>query len=330
MTAGFVDLQVNGYAGRDFTNAALTDEDVWAVSGELGRRGTAGFCPTVITTSWEVYEHVLPILARACKEDAAGRRVYSRPLGIHLEGPFISPMDGAVGAHPKAHVQAPSIPALERLLELADGQVRLLTLAPEVEGARGLIPCARHYGVAVSIGHTLAGAEAIDQAVAAGATLSTHLGNGCPNQIHRHENPIWPQLGIRELGAMIITDGHHLPPAVIAAILAAKGVRRTIVTSDAVSVAGLPPGEYETMGLRVILEPSGRVRNAQAPTLAGSSACMLDCMNHLARVCCLLEAEDLWRIGRDNPLAAIRASIDDLALGVEVQWDGLQFSVTPN
>ncbi len=333
--AGFVDLQVNGYAGRDFTTAKLTDEDVTAVSSELARRGTAAYCPTVITTSWDVYEHVLPILGRACKRGSAGRQspreaprgLLSRPLGIHLEGPFISPMDGAIGAHPKAHVQPPSIAALQRLIELADGQVRLLTLAPEVEGARDLISWASHDGMVVSIGHTLAGAEDVDWAVAAGATLSTHLGNGCPNQIPRHENPIWPQLANPDLTAMIITDGHHLPPAVIRSFLAAKGVRRTIVTSDSVSVAGLPPGEYETMGTPVVLEPSGRVRNARAPNLAGSSACMIDCINHLARLCCLLEAEDLWRVGRDNPLAAIRASADDLAPGVEVEWDGLRFAV---
>ncbi len=334
MAAGFVDLQVNGYAGRDFTAAALSDEDVLAVSAELARRGTAAYCPTVVTTCWDVYEHVLPILGRACKRGSAGRQspreasrgLLSRPLGIHLEGPFISPEDGAVGAHPKAHVQPPSIAALERLIELADGQVRLLTLAPEGQGAVELIACARGHGIAVSVGHTLAGADDVNRAAAAGATLSTHLGNGCPNQIHRHMNPIWPQLANPDLAAMIITDGHHLPPAVIAAILAAKGGRRVIVTTDSVSVAGLPPGEYETLGTRVVLEPSGRVRNAQAPTLAGSSACMIDCMNHLASLG-LLEVEDLYRVGRDNPLAAIGASADDLAPGVSVQWDGLRFAV---
>lgn len=347
MAAGFVDLQVNGYAGRDFTSATLTDEDVAAASAELARRGTAGYCPTVITTSLEVYEHVLPILARACRaassaapqspreasrglsaagaSNAAARRVYSRPLGLHLEGPFISSDDGAVGAHPKDHVLAPSAGMLDHLMYLADGQVRLLTLAPETKGATSLISYARQLGIAVSIGHTLAGADHVKRAVAAGARLSTHLANGCPNQIHRHENPIWPQLACGDLSAMIITDGHHLPPAVIASILAAKGPRRTIVTSDSVSVAGLPPGEYETMGLRVLLEPSGRVRNAQAPTLAGSSACMLDCMNHLASLG-LLEIDDLWRVGRDNALAAIGASADDLAAGVSVEWDGRRFT----
>ncbi len=324
MAAGFVDLQVNGYAGRDFTTAALSDEDVHAVSAELARRGTAAYCPTVVTTSWDVYEHVLPILGRACRQGP--REACSRPLGIHLEGPFISPEDGAVGAHPKAHVQPPSIAALERLIELADGQVRLLTLAPEGQGAVELIACARDHGIVVSVGHTLAGADDVNRAAAAGATLSTHLGNGCPNQIHRHMNPIWPQLANPDLAAMIITDAHHLPPSVIAAILAAKGPRRIIVTTDSVSVAGLPPGEYETLGTRVVLEPSGRVRNAQAPTLAGSSACMIDCMNHLASLG-LLEVEDLYRVGRDNPLAAIGASADDLAPGVSVQWDGLRFAV---
>jgi len=322
MPAGFVDLQVNGFAGRDFSSPALTYDDVAAVAEALARRGTAAFCPTVVTSPPAVYEHVLPILARAARD--AG--LPSRVLGIHLEGPFISPADGAVGAHPRAHVQPASLTALDHLLDLCEGRLRLITLAPEVDGAIELIVRAREAGLAVSIGHTLAGAEQIAQAVRAGATLSTHLGNGCPNQIHRHDNPIWPQLAEAALTAMLITDGHHLPPAVIRAVLAAKGPGRVIVTSDSVSVAGLPPGPYETLGTKVVLEPSGRVRNLNAPTLAGSSACMMDCMNHLAGLGALSEA-DLWRVGRDNALAAIGAPATACHGGETVRWDGRAFRV---
>jgi N-acetylglucosamine-6-phosphate deacetylase len=299
--SGFVDLQVNGFAGIDFSNAELTLEQVEEISMALSRLGTLAFCPTVITAGRDIYRHVLPVLARAVRESAAWP---ARPLGIHLEGPFISPEDGAVGVHPVRYVQVPSVEFFDELCALAEGALTLLTLAPELPGAVDLIRRARQVGIVVSIGHTLASAAAVRTAVAAGATLSTHLGNGCPNLIHRHANPIWPQLAAPELSAMLISDGHHLPPEVITAMLAAKGSRRVIITSDAAPAAGLPPGEFTLFGSRVLLEPSGRLKNLERDTLAGSSATMLECMNYLAGLR-LLSPAGLWRVGRDNPLAAI-------------------------
>lgn len=299
--SGFVDLQVNGFAGVDFSSPELTLGQVIEASVGLSRRGTLAFCPTVITADRDVYRRVLPLLARAVRESAAWP---ARLLGIHLEGPFISPQDGAVGVHPARHVWAPSIDYFDELHALADETLVLMTLAPELPGAVDLIHRARQAGVVVSIGHTLASAAAIRAAVSAGATLSTHLGNGCPNRIHRHDNPIWPQLAAPELSAMLISDGHHLPPEVITVALAAKGSRRIIITSDAAPAAGLASGEYVFFGSRVLLEPSGRLRNLERDTLAGSSATLLECMNFLAGLR-LLTTTDLWRVGRDNPLSAL-------------------------
>jgi N-acetylglucosamine-6-phosphate deacetylase len=315
--SGFVDLQVNGYAGVDFSSPDLSLAAVDETTRALYRRGTLAFCPTVITSPEQVYRQALPVLAQAMQAQShpGGAEGRSRLCGIHLEGPFISPQEGAVGAHPRQYVRQPSLALFDELYTLAGGCIALLTLAPELPGAQDLIQHARAYGVTVSIGHTLANADQIMAAVEAGATLSTHLGNGCPNYIHRHHNPLWPQLAAQGLSAMLITDGHHLPPELIAVALAAKGAGRVIVTSDASPAAGCPPGEYTFFGTRALLEPSGRLRNLESDTLAGSSATLLDCMNHLSSLGRLDEA-GLWQVGRDNPLRVLGLSSADLPVGV--------------
>ena len=314
--SGFVDLQVNGYAGVDFSSPDLSLAAVDETSRALYRRATLAFCPTVVTSPEQVYRQALPVLAQAIRAQMhSGSSGCSRLAGIHLEGPFISPEEGAVGAHPRQYVRAPSLAVFDELYALAGGHIALLTLAPELPGALDLIRHARACGVTVSIGHTLANADQIMAAVEAGASLSTHLGNGCPNYIHRHHNPLWPQLAAAGLSAMLITDGHHLPPELIAVALAAKGAGHVIVTSDASPAAGCPPGEYTFFGTHALLEPSGRLRNLESDTLAGSSATLLDCMNFLANLGRLDEAA-LWQVGRDNPLNVLGLSLADLPAGV--------------
>jgi N-acetylglucosamine-6-phosphate deacetylase len=324
--SGFVDLQVNGYAGVDFSSPGLTLAEVGKAARALYLRGTLAFCPTVITSPVEVYRRSLPVLAEAIRSQA---RLDAQPgsllAGIHLEGPFISPEEGAVGAHPRQHVRPPSLALFDELYLLAGGQVALLTLAPELPGALDLIRHACARGVTVSIGHTLADAKDIRAAVEAGATLSTHLGNGCPNYIHRHRNPLWPQLAAPGLSAMLITDGHHLPPELMAVALAAKGPGRAIVTSDSSPAAGCPPGEYTFFGTHALLEPSGRLRNLDSDTLAGSSATLLDCMNVLAGLGLLDEAA-LWQVGRDNPLKILGKSLAVLPPGL-VSFANHQFEL---
>ena len=319
---GFVDLQVNGYRGVNFSDAGLTVDQVLNVAAELAARGTIAFCPTVITSSPDTYRKVLPVLA-----EAAGEREGRGILGIHLEGPFINSREGAVGAHDAGFVQAADVALFEELWQLSGRRVALLTLAPEVTGAPWLIRYARDRGAAVSIGHTLCGTEDVKEAVACGATLSTHLGNGCPNLLDRHHNPIWAQLD-SPLHAMLITDGHHLPPPVIRTFMRVKGAGHVILTSDSASVAGLPPGEYSCAGRPVRITASGRVENLLAPTLSGSSATLLDCVNHLADLGFADEAL-LTRVSVDNPLAAIgctRAALDGLA-GAALYWDCGRFRI---
>ncbi len=298
MLNGFVDLQVNGWMGTDFMDPGLTLEKVREITMALAARGTTAYCPTLVTGAPENYERNLCLLSEACSDPELGRHI----PGIHLEGPFISPEPGAVGAHPRQFVLDPDIDLFDRMLEWAGGKVKIITLAPERPGATKLIRHAIEQGVIVSIGHHMATDDEMSRAVDEGATLATHIGNGIPNEIHRHNNPMWWLLACDALSGMFITDGHHLPADFIKVALRAKTADRFIVTSDASTIAGMPPGKYTIFGsLEVVIDKSGRIYSEQSKGLAGSHSTMLECMNHLASLG-LLGEEDLWHAGRDNPL----------------------------
>ncbi|MFW6286689.1 MAG: N-acetylglucosamine-6-phosphate deacetylase [Candidatus Sumerlaeota bacterium] len=273
--SGF-DLQLNGYGGVDFSKAGLRMDDVLRVVERLAAEGTTSFLPTIITASNADYASALPVLADAVESSDA-------LPAIHLEGPFISAEDGAVGAHPKPHVQPPSIDTFRRLQDLARGHIKLVTLAPEKPGAIELIEYLVDHDIIVSLGHTLASSDDIANACKAGASCATHLGNGIPTQLRHTDNPIWSVLA-NDLTVMLIADGFHTPPDFIRAVFAAKGPERIILTSDAAPVAGLEPGEYEIFGTRVRLDPEGVVRNLNAPTLAGSAATLRQTARHFAEV----------------------------------------------
>lgn len=267
---GFVDLQVNGYGGRDFTSPALTVAEVAQIGTVLARQGVTRYCPTVTTQSFEVLAHALRTIARACETDPT---VAAQVAGIHLEGPYISPDDGPRGAHPRPHVRPPDGDEFQRLQAAAEGRIRLLTLSPEYPAAPAFIAQARATGTVVAIGHTSADSEQIRAAVDAGATISTHLGNGSHGQLRRHPNYIWDQLAEDRLTASLIVDGHHLPPAVVKTFLRAKTPARCVLVSDMVSLAGLPPGRYEPTGLAPveILDDGRLVVAGQRQLLAGAA-----------------------------------------------------------
>ena len=199
---GFVDLQVNGYLGVDFSNPGLTLAEVRRVTRALVAKGTAAYCPTVITSPLASYRAVLPVLAAAC----AAPDLRAHLPGIHMEGPFISPE--AHGAHQPRLIRKPDAELFDRWQELAGGHIRLLTLAPEREGAAALIRHVVRQGVVVSLGHHMGDPAAIARAVDAGAVCCTHLGNGVPNLLARHPNPIWTQLADDRLTGMFFQ--YHL------------------------------------------------------------------------------------------------------------------------
>lgn len=264
----FCDIQTNGFGGREYASPDLTTEDVARIADRYAVDGVGWFLPTVTTQSFETLSHGLRTIAAACREDA---RLAARMPGIHLEGPYISPQDGARGAHPPEHVRPPDWEEFSRLQAAADGRIRLVTLSPEHPAATDFIRRAAATGVVISIGHTAADGEQIRAAVDAGASLSTHLGNGTHRQLPRHPNYIWDQLADDRLIPSLIADGFHLPVEVLKVFLRVKGTGRCILISDYSGHAGRPPGRYPSMGGEVEILPDGRLVVAgQRQLLAGA------------------------------------------------------------
>jgi N-acetylglucosamine-6-phosphate deacetylase len=305
-----VDLQVNGFWGVDFSYPDLTLQQVIEAANQLTKSGTTAFLATLITNPMDIYRRNLPLLARAANHpDLRGRL-----LGIHLEGPFLNPGEGARGAHNPEWMRCGDVKLFAELIDLGEGAVRLLTIAADVDGAEEIAEYARKQGIAVSLGHHLANAEQIRRLKQAGACALTHLGNGLPRMIDRHANPIWPGLADDDLTAMIITDGHHLPAEMIGAIVRAKTARRIIVTSDSSPLAGMPPGRYHSLGNDVILDTNGKLYNPSTGYLVGSSATMKQCMDHLASLN-ILSQEELQMVGFVNPLGLIGIDPDAITIG---------------
>ena len=259
---GFFDLQVNGFAGVDFNAPTLTTDDVVAALTALGATGVTRCLPTLITSPFDAFAAAARVLARV--DDPA-------VAGLHMEGPYISPEDGARGAHPREHVIDASVDDFRRRQDAANGRIVVVTLAPEVPGVLPLVDHLVASGVRVAIGHTAATPAQIADAIAAGATLATHLGNGCAAMLPRHPNPIWELLAADGVFASVIVDGHHLPPSTVKAMIRAKGPGRTILVSDAIAAAGCAPGEYHIGAQPCTLGEDGRVSLRGTPYLAGSS-----------------------------------------------------------
>jgi len=240
LAPGFIDLQVNGFAGVDYNDPALGPEDLARSIRALLSTGVTRLLPTVITGSPEDMRGALRRLAEARERLPEGAAIE----GFHLEGPHISPEDGPRGAHPERWVRPPDVDEFHRMQEAARGLIRLVTLAPEWPEAPRFIEAVVKQGVVAAIGHTSATAEQIAAAVEAGASLSTHLGNGAHYVLPRHPNYIWDQLAEDRLTAGFIVDGIHLPAAFLKVALRAKGVERSVLVTDATSPAGCSPGRY--------------------------------------------------------------------------------------
>ena len=263
-----IDIQVNGFAGFDLNTVTVTSEDVCTMVRALWRVGTGFLCPTVVTGSFDGICNSFRAIIEACKTDAL---VAHSVLGIHLEGPYISAEDGPRGAHPLEHIRDPDWDEFQRWQDIAEGQISIVTLAPEKKNAIPFIEKLVANGVVAALGHTNASAGDIRAAIDAGAKLSTHLGNGAHALIRRHPNYIWEQLGADELWASLIVDGHHLPPSVAKSMMRAKTLDRCILVSDAVALAGMEPGIYAFAGKSVELTAERCVRLVGTEYLAGSA-----------------------------------------------------------
>ena len=272
------DLQINGCSGVSFNSPKLTSADIRRVVAECRRHGIAGFCPTLITAPADALQHGFRTLRQACASDPDLDRAL--PC-FHLEGPYISPEDGPRGAHPRSQVRPPNWDEFQRFQEAAGGRIRLVTLAPETDGAIPFIERLTASGVVVALGHTAANRAQIQAAIKAGARLSTHLGNGSHAMLPRHENYIWEQLAADDLWASLICDGQHLPAAVLKCLLRVKTPARTILTCDASSLAGLPPGRYREWDQELEVLPGGKVVVPGTSYLAGAGVFTDTCLGEV-------------------------------------------------
>ena len=271
---GLVDLQVNGFAGVDFNSPDVTPDAIRGVLPALRATGVTRFLPTIITGPLERFARCARAIVGV--DDPA-------IVGIHQEGPYISPADGARGAHPREHTIAATVDDFRRRQDAADGRIVLVTLAPEVDGAISLIEYLAGAGVRVAIGHTDASPPIIRDAIRAGATMSTHLGNGCASVLPRHTNVIWEQLAADELRASLIVDGHHLPGAFVKAAVRVKSPERTILVTDAMAAAGCAAGAYRMGDVDVEVGADRRVSLRGTPYLAGSALTMDDAIANTVR-----------------------------------------------
>ncbi|MDB4787060.1 N-acetylglucosamine-6-phosphate deacetylase [Planctomycetaceae bacterium] len=278
----FYDLQINGHGGIWFGQPDLTPEKVLSVLKPHYSFGVTRMFPTLITNSNENLLHGFQQIRKACEQEKWADQLVT---GCHLEGPYLSGEDGPRGAHPKEHIRPANWDEFQNWQEASGGRLRLVTIAPETEGAIDFIRRAVEAGVVISIGHTAAEPDDIHRAVDAGATMSTHLGNGAHGTIRRHPNYIWEQLAHDDLTAGLITDGHHLPASVVKCMVRVKGTENCIITCDASGLSGCPPGLYHGSELDVEVLEDGRVVVAgQRQYLAGSGASTLDCVRWAAQI----------------------------------------------
>ena len=282
LAPGLFDMQVNGFAGYHLSAEDVTPATVRGMIEALWTVGVTRCCPTVVTGSFGSLRRSLAAIAAACDQDAA---IAAAVAMIHIEGPYISPEDGPRGAHSAAWTRPPDWDEFCYLQEAAQGKIGLVTLAPEWPGTPDFIERLVGAGVKVSLGHHAATAADIDAAIAAGATVCTHLGNGAHAQLPRHPNYIWEQLARDELTAGIIPDGHHLPPAVLKCFLRIKGIEQIVLVSDASHLAGLAPGVYSHWGgnQQVELTPEGRLQLVGTPYLAGAALPLVQGLANVVR-----------------------------------------------
>jgi len=301
--AGFFDLQVNGYKGIDFSSPLLREDEFAFCARELRKTGTIGFLPTMITGSPAVYERNLKLMSAVMRYKEFANLI----PGFHIEGPFISGDDGYRGVHPRQYVMKPDLGFFKKLQSWSNDSIRLLTMASEPKAAGILCRYITKSGVAVSLGHQNAGTKEITGLAGAGATAVTHLGNGIPHLIHRHQNPLWAALADERLSAMVVADGFHLPIPLLKTILKAKGIKGTILVSDLSPVAGLRPGLHQLWGHSVKLDKNGFLHDPISGYLAASSFTLLDAANYVLRNE-LMSLAELKQTSFLNPLRLIGLS----------------------
>lgn len=300
-----VDLQVNGYGGVDFNSDDLTEEAFVGACQRIATDGVGRFLPTLITDRIELLEMRARKLVRFIERNPA---VTSVVAGIHLEGPFISPQPGYVGAHPADAVLPPTVDTALRLVDACGGHARIMTLAPEHDPGCVTIRALVDRGIRVAAGHCNPTLDELDRAIDAGLSIFTHLGNGCPLSLPRHDNIIQRVLSrAGRLWVCFIADGVHVPFFALRNYLEAVGLDRTVVVSDAISAAGEGVGEHRLAGRRVFVDADFATWSEDRSHLVGSALSLPQAFANLREQLGLSEA-DATRVACTNPAKALGAA----------------------
>ena len=295
---GLIDLQINGFAGVDFNQFPIQESGFLKVINALVKEGVTSFFPTIITNSSASVISLLKNIDQLCLQNQV---ISSYVGGIHLEGPFISPNHGARGAHDAQYIKAPDWPLFQAFREASGDRIKIVTISPEWDNATKFIEKCVQENIIVAIGHTVASPQQIRAAIDAGATLSTHLGNGAPLSLPRNSNFIFEQLAADKLTVSLIADGFHLPDSFLKIALKVKQ-DKVILVSDSTLFAGMAPGVYQAhIGGKVVLTKNSRLSTFENKNiLAGSAVSLLNCVNKLLRSQ-LASLAYAWSMGSDYP-----------------------------
>ncbi len=270
----YFDFQVNGYIGVDFNDPSLTVDDVNRAALAMQQDGVRFAFPTVITASEDVMGRCIDVIVKAIAQFETTAQVFR---GIHVEGPFISAEPGFVGAHPKRFAGQADLGLMARLLDRGQGIIRLVTLAPEVDRGGVLTRRCVSEGVAVAAGHTDASLRELDICLDQGLSMFTHLGNGCPRLLDRHDNIILRALARRNaLRISLIADGHHIPAMLFRHLLEIIPPENVAVVSDAICAAGLGPGTYQLGERSVYVGEDLAARDESREHFVGSASRMVE------------------------------------------------------
>ncbi|TWT64703.1 N-acetylglucosamine-6-phosphate deacetylase [Allorhodopirellula solitaria] len=295
---GYIDLQVNGYGGVDFNGDEVSAESLHAACERLTEDGVSKILATIITADVQAMSRKLARIAAIRQQDPLVAKVIA---GLHIEGPFINEQTGYVGAHPRDAVRPADVESMQRLLDAAEGLARIVTLAPERDPNFQVTRMLAGQGICVSGGHCNPSLDQLDGAIDAGLSMFTHLGNGCPLSMHRHDNIIQRALSrSRNLHIGLIADGVHVPWPALGNSIRCAGVERCFIVTDAISAAGLGPGHYQLGEREVVVDSDGATWAADRSHLVGSSGTMPQVAANLKHHLHLSD-EDVTRLTVTNP-----------------------------
>jgi N-acetylglucosamine-6-phosphate deacetylase len=303
-STSYFDLQLNGYAGVDFNTDGLTCDQLHRACAALEKDGVGGCLATIITEHIDVMCRRIHTLVSLRERDDLVRRIVP---ALHIEGPFLSRKSGYPGAHPVDAIHPASVEETKRLLDAGAGLIRLFTLAPEDDAGYAVTRFLAGQDIVVSAGHCDPTLDEFRGALDAGLSMITHLGNGCPGTLHRHDNIVQRALYLtrhQPFWCCFIADGVHIPPFALSNYLALAGIARSIVVTDGTAPSGLGPGTYTMSRWRVTVGPDMVARSPDGSHFIGSASTMRDA-DRILRERVGLDERQVRQLTQTNPRAAV-------------------------